>query len=647
MSLDFAIKDFTRKKSQTYPYVLTIALVIGLAVFMANYTTTLGLNLVYQYLTEGDKDVDNEYYFSGAINEIYSQFNGLILALIFFMAFIVVVTISTTLIISKKRDIAIMKALGTLPEKLYGFYLLEVIIIFLIGFIIGLIFGLVAFGIFSLILILLGYKIILTIDIIYTLLLFFSCFFGIFFISGIALRRIGNQKIIKTFSKDISYNYSTKKGLTSIPRWLSSLGFNLKIAIINTVRRKGEYIRFLFIFTVIFLLIFTLGLGTIVLNSSSQKWIQKSQGEDIVVIGHEDCVDAYADMYKMFSDPQISVDEDDINFTNSKYLFRFEDIGEINNIDEVKDIDQRLIKFCDVRELDGYYYYFGEEEGRGRYEIVGQGRKGNFPIVGVNPEEIIQDFELEGEFFDNDDSFDNMSIGDGLAYDFFDYPLDQSLRIKDLSHKFHISSVIIDSFYSGNAGYIGLDIFQKDLNFTNNEINIVLLRLESNSYKDIEEDLEVIIDNLGDDFTLLLLDEIFEDNLKYLSDLTIFPLFLIFIMSIVSILTLFNYQKAGLTEKARDFLIMKAIGAKKKSIKRILFLEALFIIIPSLLLSLAFGMLINSVFLVERVYLPPLYIPFIITAIIFVIMIIFNYLSLIPIMRKVEKFNIKDVLWTF
>ena len=142
MSLDFALKDITRRKSQTYPYVLTIALVIGLAVFMANYTTTLGLNLVYQYLTEGDKDVDNEYYFSGAINEIYSQFNGLILALIFFMAFIVVVTISTTLIISKKRDIAIMKALGTLPEKLYGFYLLEVIIIFLIGFIIGLIFGL-------------------------------------------------------------------------------------------------------------------------------------------------------------------------------------------------------------------------------------------------------------------------------------------------------------------------------------------------------------------------------------------------------------------------------------------------------------------------------------------------------------------------
>ena len=150
MSLDFAIKDFTRKKSQTYPYVLTIALVIGLAVFMANYTTTLGLNLVYQYLTEGDKDVDNEYYFSGAINEIYSQFNVLILTLILFMAFIVVVTITTTLIISKKRDIAIMKALGTLPEKLYGFYLLEVIIIFLIGFIIGLILGLVAFGIFSL-----------------------------------------------------------------------------------------------------------------------------------------------------------------------------------------------------------------------------------------------------------------------------------------------------------------------------------------------------------------------------------------------------------------------------------------------------------------------------------------------------------------
>ena len=631
MSLDFALKDFYRRRSQTYLYVLIIALVIGLAIFMIYFSTSIGLNLFIQSLAEGKESTENEYYFSGAINEVYSQFNMLILVLILILAFIVVVVITTTLIINKKKDIAIMKALGTLPDKLYGLYILEAYIIFLIGFGLGYIFGLIGFGIMSIVFILLGYRIFFHFDVIYTPILFFSCFFGIFFISGFVLRRIGNRKIIKSFSKDIPYSYNAAKRLTIVPRWLSKLGFNLKMAVVNTIRRRGEFIRYLFVFSTIFLLIFTMGLGTFVLNSSSQEWIKKSQGKDIVVIGHEDVVDVYADMYKMFSDPSITIDEDDIDFTDSKYMFQYSDLNELSLIDEVEDIDHRLIEFCDVEELDGYHFYFSEEEGRGGYTVVGQDRKGNFPIVGVDPDEMIQDFEIEGRFFDEDDTFDNMTIGDGLAYSFFDYPLDQSLRIKDLSHRFHISGVIIDSFYNGYAGYIGLDIFWEEVNYTNNKINIVLLKLESNSYEDIEDEIDDILEKiLGNDFTFLLLDEIFEDNLNYLSNLTLYPIILIIIMSIISLLCLYNYQKAGLLEKARDFLIMKAIGAKKQSLKRILFFEAMFIIVPSLLLSLALGMIINSVFLLERAYLPPFYIPLIGISILFGVMVLFNYLSLKP-----------------
>ncbi|MFW9898826.1 MAG: ABC transporter permease [Candidatus Thorarchaeota archaeon] len=644
MSLDFAIKDFMRKKSQTYPYVLTIALVISLAIFMIYFSSSLGLNLIIQSFTTNEDDLNgNDLYFSGAINSIYSQFNTLILVLVLFLAFIVVVAITTSFIISKKRDIAIMRALGTLPNRLYSFYLLEAYIIYLLGFVLGLILGLVAYGIFALVMLLIGLKILYYIDLFYTLILFFSCLLGIFFISGFALRKIGNQKITKTFSKEIPYNYDASKKLMLIPRWLSNLGFNLKIAIVNIIRRKGEFFRFLFIFSFIFLIIFTLGLGTIVLNTSSQEWIRKSQEDNIVVIGHEDVVDNYADMYKMFSDPSVSVDEDDIDFMEPKYLFNLSDIVEINSIDEIEEVDPRLIKFCDVEELDGYHYYYGEGEGRGGYQTVGQGRKGNYPIIGVNPDDMIQDFEIEGRFFDDDDSYDNMTIGDGLAYNFFDYPIDQSLRIKDLGHRFHISGVIIDSLYNGNAGYIGLDIFREELNFTKNEINIVLLKLESGSYEDIEEELEEIIEKkLGNYFTCLLLDLIFKENLTYLSNLTIYPIILIIVMGIISLLTLYNYQKAGLLEKAKDFLIMRAVGAKKKSLKRVLFLEALFVIIPSLLLSLGLGMIINSILLIDRAYLPPLYVPFIGISILFSAMILLNYLSLIPIMKKIEKFSIKD-----
>ncbi|MHA1255541.1 MAG: FtsX-like permease family protein, partial [Promethearchaeota archaeon] len=213
----------------------------------------LGLNLILRVDTSQNGNINQQTYLSGAVNEVYSQFNTLIVSLVIILAFMIVVAITTTIIIFKKRDIAIMKALGTLPGRLYGFYLLEVYIIFLIGFVIGIIFGLIAFGIFSLIMFLLGNPIIFHIDLYYTTALFVSCIIGIFVFSGYTLRQIGNQKIIQTFSKDIPYNYDASKGLTKIPRWISSHGFNLKIAVVNTVRRKGEFVRYFFIFSMIFL----------------------------------------------------------------------------------------------------------------------------------------------------------------------------------------------------------------------------------------------------------------------------------------------------------------------------------------------------------------------------------------------------------
>ncbi|GAH55657.1 unnamed protein product, partial [marine sediment metagenome] len=77
---------------------------------------------------------------------------------------------------------------------------------------------------------------------------------------------------------------------------------------------------------------------------------------------------------------------------------------------------------------------------------------------------------------------------------------------------------------------------------------------------------------------------IFQDNMEYLGNLSIYPMLLMIIISIIAIFSLYNYQKAGIMEKAKDFLIMRAIGSKTKSIKKILFLESTFVLMPSLLL---------------------------------------------------------------
>ncbi|GAG55093.1 unnamed protein product, partial [marine sediment metagenome] len=276
------------------------------------------------------------------------------------------------------------------------------------------------------------------------------------------------------------------------------------------------------------------------LRESSQEWIRKSQGEDIIAIGHRDVIQNYSLMYSMFSNQDIIITENSIDFLNPNYMFNLSDIEELNNITEVESVDQRLINFFNLTELDGYHYLTD-----GGYLIAGQQRSGIFPIVGVNICEMIQDFEIEGEYFAPEDSI-NMIIGDGLSYNFFDYPLSQSLRVEEfgLGHTFHISGIVLDSFYSGFAGYVDLEVMQEDLNFSGQNINLLLLKIRPGEFDNVIDNIELIISgNLGGNFTYINLNQTFDENLQYLNNLTLYPAFLIFVMAVISILSLYNYQK--------------------------------------------------------------------------------------------------------
>jgi len=194
-----------------------IALVIAFTVFLINFISAIGLNsfIVYSY--------ENAYYFSGGISIVYTDFTTLILTLMLIMAFAVVIIVTSTLIITKKRDIAIMKALGSLPKKLYSFYLTEAYIVFIIGFLVGVIIGFISYGIIAIVASFFGIVSSFQVDFIYTPILFFSCLGGIYVVPGVILRKIGTQNTIKLFSKDIPYSYDASKKLTIIPIWLSSI----------------------------------------------------------------------------------------------------------------------------------------------------------------------------------------------------------------------------------------------------------------------------------------------------------------------------------------------------------------------------------------------------------------------------------------
>jgi ABC-type lipoprotein release transport system permease subunit len=616
--------------------MLTIALTIAVTIFLIYFTNALDLN----YFITQENNYTNPYFFSGSINIVFSQFNTILIVLIFALAVVMVTIICSSFIVSKKRDITIMKALGTLPEKLYSFYLLEAFIIFLLGFFFGWLIGIIGYGIFSIIYSTVFIQITFQIEVIFSIVLFILCTFASLGLPGLQLRKYGRANVIKSFSKELPSDFNAVDQLKLVPKWLSAFGLNLKYAILNLVRKKSKFKRFFAVFFTISLILFTIGLGALVLHTSSSTWIEKAQGDEIIIIGHKDVVSNYSSMYQMFADPSVFVNEQSVNFTRSEYLFNFSQISQIASIEEVQRIDQRIVDFSMVKELITY-----KPIDVGQYVQIGDGTIGKFPIIGLNSSDLIQEFEIEGKLFNSSNPVEkNVTIGDGLAYNFFELAFDQELEFIDSGERFSVSGIVIDSFYSGYAVYVDIKKYWSILNFTNNEINLIQLQIAPNSYDQVKNQLESNISiYLGPDFTHIRLEADFEKNLAFLDYLSSYSVFLIILTSIVSIFSLYHFQKGDLSEKLKDFLIMRAIGSKLTNIGKILFFEGFFILVPSVLASLAGGMIINTVFLFERIALPPIGIPFLLAGIVIGALLILNLVVLIPILKRINKSSLREL----
>ena len=631
MVLDFVLKDIYRSRKVTFPLIYIMSLILGLTNFMINFFSSINKQTFFSMLSNNFASAENPFYLSGAIDHVFSQFNDLFLVIILILNFIIVVTSSISLIYSKKEDISTMKALGCIPQKLYSYYLLEALVLFTFSSLIGYILGVLSFLSFSFFINLLGFHLIPQINFVIHLIIFFSNLLGVYFVTGATLRKVGQENIIRLFSKDIPYNLV----LSRPKRFIKSRYFSLKIAINNLKRRRRDYRRYTIIFSTIILIIFTLSTGNLMLNHNTRDWIHKSQNDNVIIIGHKTVINNYSRMYEMFSNPNIYITKENIQFINPNYLFNISDLSGIENISAFEKIDYRLIDFCDVKELNGYYNDYDPFKELGPYppppssfyNIIGQQRIGSFPFMGIDSEQLIQEFEIQGCFFNENDAFDNITVGDGLAYNFFDYAYAQSIYFTNLNHTFHISGVLIDSFYSGHAGYLDRSTFQEMCNLTEDQINIACLKTNMEQFN--QSFLSMFIkENLGESFSFIFLNNVFKKNLDFLATLNSYSIFTLIVLYIIAIILIYIYQKSSLTQKLNDYAIMRAIGAKFKTIKNILFWEFFLILVISIAVSFAFGLILTILFSYNLLATPPVQFPIMMILIIFFILTSSNYMQI-------------------
>ena len=154
MSINFAVKDLTRKWGQNFSYIKAISVVTAVSVFFINTFNGLGFALFSQ--------VQNLYNFTSY--DIFSQYFRFSIYTIIVISVIWIIIVNHSIVTSKSRDISVMKAVGTLKKNLNSFYMTELLIIDILGLILGIFFGYIGYLVLFFVYSFLGFNIIIYID---------------------------------------------------------------------------------------------------------------------------------------------------------------------------------------------------------------------------------------------------------------------------------------------------------------------------------------------------------------------------------------------------------------------------------------------------------------------------------------------------
>ncbi len=643
MTLNFAIKDLLHFKEQTKSHLKTNSSIIALVVLFLNLTNSMNLLSVQSPLS----------YLTLTLFELITQYHRFLVILIVILVFVVMINSNHAIIEHRKKDIGIMKSVGTYPNQLYSFYLTELLLLAFFSFIIGWVIGIsLFFIIFS---ILNGRYVGLqwSPDKFISIGIFVGLLFVTFVVNGWEIRKIGRKSF--NFAKTGKFKNNIHAKLT--PTWkkiLIKLPISMKLAIKNLMRKQKELRQSLSLITIAGMIMLTGLVGVIVVNNSGVAYIQHAQGENIAVIGVPEVVDAFANGYSRFSNDSIpelkngtyTDIQNNISGIEHQLSALFSDFSIDSNFWE-----KRLFSVTTVTESTGaiLQYYTNETTGlpSAEYTTIGNGTRTRVvPIQGIVFNSTIQHWNYEGTL---SNITHGAAVGDTLAGELYENAFLQWIIYSNAganrTFRHKINAVVIDTMNIGNSLYLPLNDLQNNLEL-NNYSNLILVdyskALESGKYDEFFEEISEI---LGVQFKIMDLQPIFVHNEDFLRSNQISTLILSSIIAMVIIYIIYQFQQGRLEEDKNDIVIFKALGGTTSDIRKMLFFEQAWLLFVGLTLSLTGTLFIIIFLFMEGAKLPSIWIPLGLYAGIFCFFCVLAFIGIkLLVKNQFKKINQKPMI---
>jgi ABC-type antimicrobial peptide transport system permease subunit len=574
------MNDLLRRKLETSLIIVSLTSCVAATLFLLLFSEKIGFGIslmVESKLTAGFSTVFSHFII----------FTGILIFIVgaVIMSFMVFVMMS-----KKVRDIGLMKAAGCPNDLIFGYFMTQLLIVTLVGCFLGVILGIFADFASTNLLVNLGFQIMQKPINFWLVLLVFAVFFALALIFG-AKPILDTTKVKPTKALSPSYYFGVSK--ESGFRVTSKSGLTVKIALRSLFRHKSATIRIIICLSAVFLLT-TVGIaGGIIADQTTKSWVEKAVGRDIILIAHQEMCNQYKLLLSKFYEAN---ETPTINYTDEKYLISDDILNRLNSMSNISGIDPRLVLEMRVEELMGYQILPGTAD---TYVEVGDSREGKSLVVGVEPEKVLSESFLNGEFLKQNRSWEAV-IGDSLAQKMFSVPLNQRIGLH--GEDFVIVGVCLDPINNGNVTYVPI----KDLQNITGVLkpNMVMVKTEpSADHTAVLNVIRTEIKSLNSDFEVLDLNRVLDKNLGFVSYIWSTIMFLPLISLFAASLCLIAYVMLTITEQRQEFGVLRALGANCKTIIKIVSLQSLVVLLSSCAFGIAFGIIVTLLILIPEPFI--------------------------------------------
>jgi len=581
----FPFKDLARRRFQTGLTVLSLTICVSITVFLVLFGESLGVSVTS--FTRGGLTV--------GFSEMFSKFIFVAVVLNSAAGILITYFLMKVVTLGRIRDIGVMKAVGCLTEVVYNYFGTELLMIVFLGCTLGTIGGIAlnyaSIGLMNL----LGFPITGKLPNIWSIILFFFSFAFVSYVTGM---RIISKAVGMVPSEALSplFVWTTTHQPTSKLPFPSGKSFMVKMALRDLGRRRSITVQSVSSLSMIMILVTLATVGGIIARETTLDYVERANGKNVILVANAEMAEQYRGYMERFlaagqkehSNPTSSMD-----YLDEKYVIPNSFITELSSIDGVERVDPRLVLEATIYE---YPSIRSDPDDPQRYVVIGDHRSESALIIGVHAEKLVNDWLILGENL-SEASVDSALVGDSLALTLFQRPLEQSFKV--LNTMFKVTGVCLDPLNNGIVVYIPFDCLSAA--FKHTSYNLLLVQIDSSdpsAYYRILDDIEAYASGKG--LTTLDLNETLGKQKALINYIWSLMLSLSLFSFVNAILALMGYLMLSISNQQKDLGIMRALGAKPKTVLKLILLETFLLVLTSGIIGLPIGTIIALMFFISE-----------------------------------------------